>query len=107
MSSDDFYFRAECENGRIVPDPSEDVIFILMENLNSSDNTFVILEPKDAEEGWYVSIARRPRGGFEVEFRDPVTREHEIEVMRDKSRSATKITLWVAGRPAVARRRAF
>lgn len=107
MDSEDFYFSAESENGRTIPDPSEDAIYMLLEGLDLSDNTFLTLEPTDASEGWYVSIAKQSEDEYEVEFRDALTREHEITVKGDKGRIAKEATLWVAGRPAVARRRAL
>lgn len=106
MSSEDLYSRAESEDGTIFPDPSEDAIYLLTQRLDDDANTFFTVEPADTAEDWYVSVSKRSDGGFEVEFRDSSTREHEVTVMTEMGRIAKEVTLWIVGRPAVARRRA-
>lgn len=51
------YYRAESESGDHVEDPSEDALFMLIDDLNDSDNTFVVIQPDEAED------TGRPRRG--------------------------------------------
>jgi hypothetical protein len=106
VSSEDVYCRAESEDGTAFPDPSEDAIYLLAQRLDDGADTFFTVEPTDATEDWYVSISKLSEGGFEVEFRDAATREHTVTAMTEVGRIAREATLWIAGRPAVARRRA-
>ncbi|MFC5186036.1 hypothetical protein [Actinomadura harenae] len=97
------YYRAETEDGDVIGDPSEDAIYMLLQDLNGIDNTFVTIEPIKPEHGWYVSIARLSPKEYEVEFRDPETREHELTVQTDTSRIARDATIWMAQRPSLPR----
>lgn len=98
-SSEELYSRAESEGGQVIDDPSEDAIYIMMGELDLAENTFVTIEPLDENLGWYVSIARRSEGGYEIEVRDPLDREHDISVEFDPSRAAKRVTQWMAQRP--------
>ncbi|MEV5574448.1 hypothetical protein AB0L06_30810 [Spirillospora sp. NPDC052269] len=98
--ADPYTSRAEAENCDVIGDPSEDAIFMLLEDLNSTDNTFVIIEPIKPELGWYVSIALLASGEYEVELRDPDTREHELTVQTDVGCVAKEVTVWMALRPS-------
>jgi hypothetical protein len=96
----------ELESGVVVEEPSEDAIFEAMGGLGSRDNTFLTTEPNGSGQEWYVVVSVVDAGGFEVEVRDVQTREHELYVSDDPSRIAMDVTIWVAGRPALARQRA-
>ena len=68
------YYRAESEDGDGCDDPSEDVLFMMIKRLNTTDNTFVIVQPDVEDPGWFASIGVLDEGGFEVEFRDTAFR---------------------------------
>ncbi|WP_327740410.1 hypothetical protein OG749_43445 [Streptomyces nojiriensis] len=40
------YYRAESESGDHIEEPSEDALFMLIDDLNGSDNTFVVIQPE-------------------------------------------------------------
>lgn len=98
--------RLEPESGVVIDEPSEDAIFEAMGDLDSRDNTFLTIEPTGNGQEWYVVISGIDTGGFEIELRDAKTREHELYVSSDRSKIATDVTIWIAGRPAFAQQRA-
>ncbi|MEW2330727.1 hypothetical protein AB0880_23295 [Micromonospora chersina] len=98
--------RLEPESGVVIDDPSEDEIFEAMGDLDSGDNTFLTIELTGNGQEWYVVISSIDTGGFEIELRDAKTREHELYVSNDRSKIATDVAIWIAGRPAFAQQRA-
>ncbi|MEU1841835.1 hypothetical protein [Micromonospora chersina] len=98
--------RLEPESGVVIDEPSEDAIFEAMGDLDSRHNTFLTIEPPGNGQEWHVVISSIDTGGFEIELRDAKTREHELYVSDDRSKIATDVTIWIAGRPAFAQQRA-
>ncbi|MCO5970974.1 hypothetical protein [Actinoallomurus soli] len=99
------YYVADTEDGDHIDDPSEDALFMLLKDLDATENTFVTITPADPEAAWYASVSRLEEGGYEVEYRDPRHREHELTVQTNRSKIAKDLTLWLArrhhpGRPA-------
>jgi len=92
------YYDANTENGNHIDDPSEDALYELVEDLNDTDNTFVIVSAADEALTWWASVARREEGGFEVVRRDPSRHEHEVEIQHRASHIAKDLTIWLAGR---------
>ncbi|NUR84039.1 MAG: hypothetical protein HOY71_08125 [Nonomuraea sp.] len=88
--------KAETENGEFIPEPSEDAIYELITELTAPDNTFVIIEPDQDDPLWFASVALLDDGGYEVEYRDPLHRRHEVSTQTDQGRIATELTLWIA-----------
>ncbi len=64
------YYRAESESGDHIEDPSEDALFMLIDDLNNSDNTFVVIQPDEDDPAWFTSVAVLDEGGYEVVRRD-------------------------------------
>ena len=64
------YYRAESESGDYIEDPSEDALFMLIDDLNASDNTFVVIQPDEDDPAWFASVAVFDEGGYEVVRRD-------------------------------------
>src|SRR5262245_28185584 len=92
------YYVADTENGAHIDDPSEDALYMLIDDLNDTDNTFVIVKPDDESLPWWASVTRREEGGFEVVRRDASRDEHEVAVEVDIDRIAADLTIWLAGR---------
>jgi hypothetical protein len=92
------YCRAETENGDFIDDPSEDALYMLIGDLNTTDNTFVTIEPVDDDPAWYASISRLGPGTYEIEYRDVTRREHHLTTQTDRSRIAKDTTIWIAQR---------
>lgn len=97
-SYETLFCRAETENGEVIDDPSEDAIYMLLEDLNTSDNTFVTIEPVAAGANWYVSISLLRAGVYEVEYRDADRREDAATVRTDRNAIAGESTSWIAWR---------
>lgn len=51
------YYCADSENGEHIDDPSEDALFMLIDDLNDTDNTFVVVQPDEDAPAWFASVA--------------------------------------------------
>jgi hypothetical protein len=107
MASPKFHPRAETENGDFIDEPSEDALYMLIGDLNTTDNTFVIIEPATDDPTWYASISLLTQGTYEVEYRDAALREHHLATQTDPSRIAKDTTIWIAQRPGSRRHTAL
>jgi hypothetical protein len=92
------YYRADAENGDGIDDPSEDALFMMIGDLNHTDNTFVVIQPDTDDAPWFASISLLDEGGYEVELRDVRHREHELTLQRDPDYIAREVTIWMAAR---------
>ena len=93
------YHRADSENGDHIDDPSEDAIYMLIDDLNDSDNTFVVIQPDEDEPVWYVSVATLDTGeGYEVVRRDTRSCEHDVTTTDNVNDIAHDVVLWLKGR---------
>ncbi|MFB9896243.1 hypothetical protein, partial [Planobispora takensis] len=96
MTDQVIYYRAETEDGRFVDNPSEDTIYMLLEELDLTGNTFVTIEPVEDDPAWYVSISLLAEGTYEVEYRDALRHEHRLTTETDRSDIAREATIWMA-----------
>ncbi|MFE6713925.1 hypothetical protein [Streptomyces sp. NPDC057695] len=92
------YYRAESESGDHIEDPSEDALFMLIDDLNGSDNTFVVIQPDEDDPGWFTSVAVLDEGGYEVVRRDTTRREHDVAIETSIDEIARGLTIWMAAR---------
>ncbi|MCT9081011.1 hypothetical protein [Streptomyces fulvoviolaceus] len=92
------YYRADSENGDRIDDPSEDALFMLIDDLNGSDNTFVVIQPGEDDPAWFTSVAVLDEGGYEVVRRDTTRREHDIATETSIAQIARDLTIWMAAR---------
>ncbi|WP_030672467.1 hypothetical protein [Streptomyces rimosus] len=97
------YYRADSENGDHVDDPSEDALFMLIDDLNDSDNTFVVIQPDEDAPAWFTSVAVLDEGGYEIVRRDATRREHDVSTETSIDRIAHDLTIWMAARHFPAR----
>jgi hypothetical protein len=51
------YYGADSETSDRVDDPSEDALFMMISDLNDSDNTFVVIQPDEDDPVWFASVA--------------------------------------------------
>ncbi|PWK59697.1 hypothetical protein BCL76_1432 [Streptomyces sp. CG 926] len=100
------YYRAESESGDHIEDPSEDALFMLIGDLNGSDNTFVVIQPDEDDPVWFTSVAVLEEGGFEVVRRDTTRREHDVTTETSIDQIARDLTIWMAARDFPGRRHA-
>lgn len=92
------YYRADSEDGDHIDDPSEDALFMLIDDLNDSDNTFVVIQPDEDDPAWFTSVAVLDEGGYEVVCRDTTRHEHDVVTETSIDRIARDLTIWMAAR---------
>ncbi|GGS35645.1 hypothetical protein Snoj_29060 [Streptomyces nojiriensis] len=92
------YYRAESESGDHIEDPSEDALFMLIDDLNDSDNTFVVIQPDEDDPVWFTSVAALDEGGYEVVRRDTTRHEHDVATETSINHIARDLTIWMAAR---------
>ncbi|MFF9178694.1 hypothetical protein [Streptomyces sp. NPDC014793] len=92
------YYGADSENGDRIDDPSEDALFMMISDLNTSDNTFVVVQPDEDDPVWFASVAVLDEGGYEIVRRDTVHNEHKVTTATSINDIARDLTLWMAAR---------
>ncbi|MCM2424965.1 hypothetical protein [Streptomyces sp. RKAG337] len=92
------YYRADSESGDHIDDPSEDALFMLIDDLNGSNNTFIVIQPDEDDPAWFTSVAVLDEGGYEVVRRDITRREHDVITETSIDRIAYDLTIWIAAR---------
>ncbi|MEV6400872.1 hypothetical protein AB0M39_39875 [Streptomyces sp. NPDC051907] len=92
------YYRADSENGDHIDDPSEGALSMLIDDLNDSDNNFVVIQPDEDDPAWFTSVAVLEEGGYEVVRRDITRREHDVATETGIGRIARDLTIWMAAR---------
>ncbi|WP_405021497.1 hypothetical protein OHV05_34350 [Kitasatospora sp. NBC_00070] len=92
------HYCADSENGDHIDDPSEDAIFMLLDDLNDTDNTFVVIQPDEDDPAWYVSVAVLDKGEYEIVRRDASRHEHHIVTETSIHTTARDLILWLATR---------
>ncbi|KOU29783.1 hypothetical protein [Streptomyces sp. WM6368] len=92
------YYGAESEDGDRIDDPSEDALFMMISDLNDSDNTFVVVRPDEDAPAWFTSVAVLGEGGFEIVRRDTTRNEHEVTTATSINDIARDLTIWMAAR---------
>jgi hypothetical protein len=96
MTAPAFFCRAETEQGRSIEDPSEDVIYMLIQDLAHPDNTFITIEPPPGGSPWHIVISLLPDQTFEVEYKDLARGEHRVETQTRPGHIAHDATIWLA-----------
>lgn len=97
------YYGADSENRDCVDDPSEDALFMMISDLNGSDNTFVV-QPDEDDPVWFASVAVLDDGGYEVVRRDTSRHEHEVITSAGINDTARDLIIWLAARHFPGRR---
>ncbi len=105
MEREPIYYIAKSEGGDVKEDPSEDAIYMMIEDLTHPDNTYVIIEPDEEDSTWFASVALLEDGCYEVEYRDTLHREHRVTVETDLSHIAKETTIWLAHHSVINRKR--
>ncbi|MER8197336.1 hypothetical protein ABTY00_25630 [Streptomyces microflavus] len=92
------YYGADSENGDRIDDPSEDALFMMISDLDNSDNTFVVVQPDEDDPVWFVSVAVLDEGGYEIVRRDTTRNENEVTTSTSIHAVARDLTVWMAAR---------
>ena len=80
---------------------------MLIGGLNTTGNTFIIIEPVTDDPTWYASISLLRPGIYEIEYRDAALREHHLTTQTDQNQIAKDTTTWIAQRPGSPRHTAL
>ncbi|MCW5250755.1 MULTISPECIES: hypothetical protein [unclassified Streptomyces] len=97
------YYSAVSEDGDRIEDPSEDALFMMIGDLDGTDNTFLAVRPAGGASGWSVSVTLLDGGRFEVVRSDTARDEHEVTVSASPNDIARELTIWLAARDTAAR----
>jgi hypothetical protein len=62
--------------------PSEDALFMLIDDLIRLGQHFVVIQPDDDALAWFTFAAILDKGGYEVVRRDTTRREHDVVTER-------------------------
>ncbi|WP_331750018.1 hypothetical protein OG529_36250 (plasmid) [Streptomyces longwoodensis] len=92
------YYGADSESSDHIDDPSEDALFMMISDLNNSDNTFVVVQSDDDDPVWFASVAVLDEGGYEIVRRDASRNEHEVTTATSPNDIARDLTIWMAAR---------
>ncbi len=92
------YYCADSENGDHVDDPSEDALFMLISDLNGTDNTFVVIQPDEDDPAWFASVAVLDEGSYEIVRSDTSRREHHFATQTSINQIAGDLIKWLAAR---------
>ncbi|MFH8223720.1 hypothetical protein ACH4C2_30640 [Streptomyces sp. NPDC018057] len=92
------YYGADSENGDRIDDPSEDALFMMISDLNDSDNTFVVVQPDEDDPIWFASVTVLANGVYEIDRRDTARNEHEVTRATSIDNIARDLTIWLAAR---------
>ena len=74
------YCFAESENGERHDDPSEEMLYLLIDGLHHKGNGTFVVAPADGETAWYAVVSVLENGAFEIERRDIGRREHDLDI---------------------------
>ena len=87
--------RAELENGDTYDDPSEDLLFLLFEDIEAGKSLYVIVEDvADATGQTYVQALRDKDGTYLVERRAGTPQSHHGSRVRDMRTAHGMVTEW-------------
>ncbi|WP_200953246.1 hypothetical protein [Agromyces sp. Root81] len=95
--------RASTESGETWDDPSEDLLFILLEDIEGGREQFLILERlSDASQQTYIQTIRNDDGSYCVERRDGGPDSHCTTNATDMRTAHAVISSWAFDLPAMA-----
>lgn len=90
--------RVTNESGESWDDPSEDLLFMLLEDVEAGEGTFLILERmSDASGDTYVQAQKQAGGHYLVERREGAPEQHWATVVADMRATHRLVTGWAFG----------
>lgn len=92
------YYGARSESGDYMEDPSQDGLFMMLGDLNGSDNTRLVVRPDHDGAVWSASVTVLDGGRYEVVRRDTSRDEHEVTTSTSIDDIAYELTLWMGDR---------
>jgi hypothetical protein len=92
--------RATAESGEGIDDPSEDALFMMLEDIEAGEGTFLIIDAlQDVTGQTYMQTSRNDDGTYVVEYRDGTPDRHFGTVAADMRSAHALITGWAFGLP--------
>jgi hypothetical protein len=87
--------RAIVASGDVYDDPSEDLLFILLDDLDDADEEFLIVErTADASGQTYAQVCIGPDGRYQLEYRDGGPERHFQAFTSTKQVAHKVLTGW-------------
>lgn len=91
--------RATAESGDVIDDPSEDALFLMFEDLEAGEGTYLIVDSlADPTGQTYAQTSRNDDGTYVVEYRDGGPARHFGTVAKDMRSAHALVTGWAQGR---------
>ena len=98
--SDGPLLRATSESGDTISDPSEDALFMMFEDIEAGESTFLIIDSlRDSTSQTYAQTSRNEDGTYIVEYRDGGPENHYGTVAKNMRAAHALITGWAFGLP--------
>lgn len=92
--------RAMTESGESWNDPSEDALFMFLEDVERGEEKFLIVERlADSTGQTYIQSARNDDGSYVVEYRDGSADQHFSTSVADVRAAHALITSWAFAEP--------
>lgn len=92
--------RATAEAGDVIDDPSEDALFMMFEDMEAGEGTFLIVDAlQDSTGQTYAQTSRNPDGSYVVEYRDGGPDQHFGTEVADMRSAHALVTGWAQERP--------
>ena len=93
--------RVTAESGDTIDDPSEDALFMMFEDIDAGESTFLIVESLADQSGQsYAQTSRNGDGTYVVEYRDGSPDRHFGTIAQDMRAAHALVTGWAFRSPA-------
>lgn len=98
MDHVDYY--VDSENGDYTVQPDHPTLVGLIQALNTTTNTFLVVSPDDVDLPWNISVSLGVTafGGYEVHFHDSRTAENVKKTAANPTQITTDILTWIQAR---------
>jgi hypothetical protein len=92
--------RATAESGDSISDPSEGALFMMFQDIEAGESSFLIVETLTDPSGQtYVQASRNPDGSYIVEYRVGGPEHHYGTVVHDMRSAHSLVTAWSFDQP--------
>jgi hypothetical protein len=88
-------YYADAENGDHIDQPTPQALAALIGALNTTDNTFVTIQPDTDDPTWYASVSLLDNGTYKIEHRDTQQDEHQSITRTDHDNIADDLSTWL------------
>ncbi|GIH71459.1 hypothetical protein [Sphaerimonospora thailandensis] len=92
------HYCARTQDGYHVDDPSHVALVVLINELNHVDNTFMTVQPDQADAEWRARVSLREDETYEILFRDESGEDCETITPTVPDVVADALSRWLTGR---------